>query len=101
MWFALDAFIPLVEISKNSSIKIDLDLLFLQQGYRVTKVCSKIDLMNQKWCVLCQTRLIKQVYQPFCSERCRNQDLGNWLTGLYHIAEDRIDSDNNDRQDKS
>ena len=23
---------------------------------------------------------------PFCSERCRNVDLGRWLTGRYTIA---------------
>lgn len=23
---------------------------------------------------------------PFCSPRCKNVDLGNWLDGRYHIA---------------
>ncbi|MFI5397037.1 MAG: DNA gyrase inhibitor YacG [Candidatus Binatia bacterium] len=24
-------------------------------------------------------------YRPFCSERCRLQDLGNWASERYHI----------------
>jgi endogenous inhibitor of DNA gyrase (YacG/DUF329 family) len=25
-------------------------------------------------------------YRPFCSERCKLVDLGNWVTGAYRIA---------------
>jgi len=28
-------------------------------------------------------------HQPFCSERCRLVDLGNWLGGKYRIAGER------------
>jgi endogenous inhibitor of DNA gyrase (YacG/DUF329 family) len=27
-------------------------------------------------------------YRPFCSERCKNIDLGAWSTGQYGIAAD-------------
>jgi endogenous inhibitor of DNA gyrase (YacG/DUF329 family) len=30
---------------------------------------------------------------PFCSERCRLVDLGNWLDGKYQIERDPDDSD--------
>jgi endogenous inhibitor of DNA gyrase (YacG/DUF329 family) len=33
---------------------------------------------------------------PFCTERCRLVDLGNWLDGRYRIAstnDERIDDD--------
>jgi endogenous inhibitor of DNA gyrase (YacG/DUF329 family) len=28
----------------------------------------------------------EQRWQPFCSERCRSVDLGNWLDASYRIA---------------
>jgi uncharacterized protein len=27
-------------------------------------------------------------YRPFCSERCKMLDLGNWLSGSYGIPEE-------------
>lgn len=30
---------------------------------------------------------------PFCSERCRDVDLGNWLTGKYAIPGAPVDID--------
>jgi endogenous inhibitor of DNA gyrase (YacG/DUF329 family) len=27
-------------------------------------------------------------FRPFCSERCRLIDLGNWISGNYRIAEE-------------
>lgn len=45
-------------------------------------------------------------YAPFCSDRCRLIDLGNWATGKYRIstpappeeAEEPVDEDD-DRED--
>jgi uncharacterized protein len=28
-------------------------------------------------------------FRPFCSERCRTIDLGNWVSGAYRIPEDQ------------
>jgi len=36
-------------------------------------------------CPICQKSTDKQ-YQPFCSKRCADLDLGKWLTGAYAIA---------------
>jgi uncharacterized protein len=30
---------------------------------------------------------------PFCSQRCRDVDLGNWLTGKYAIPGEPVDID--------
>jgi uncharacterized protein len=30
----------------------------------------------------------RNLFLPFCSERCRTIDLGNWLDGKYVIEED-------------
>jgi len=32
-------------------------------------------------------------HQPFCSERCRNIDLGRWLKGSYKIESDEGEDD--------
>ena len=37
-------------------------------------------------------------FMPFCSERCRLIDLGNWASGQYRIAGER--NDVNDRPDE-
>jgi endogenous inhibitor of DNA gyrase (YacG/DUF329 family) len=42
-------------------------------------------------CVLCRQRPIDPAYQPFCSERCRVQDLGRWIDGRYRVPAERPD----------
>jgi len=37
-------------------------------------------------CVLCNTRPADERWRPFCSERCRNEDLARWADGSYRIA---------------
>jgi len=36
-------------------------------------------------CVLCRTRPVDQRWRPFCSERCRNEDLARWADGRYNV----------------
>ena len=36
-------------------------------------------------CPSCQKAANKS-FAPFCSERCKDVDLGKWLTGSYAIA---------------
>jgi len=31
--------------------------------------------------------------RPFCSERCRMQDLGNWASGQYTVPVEEFDSE--------
>jgi uncharacterized protein len=28
-------------------------------------------------------------FRPFCSERCKTIDLGNWISGAFRIPEDQ------------
>ena len=55
-------------------------------------------------CPICEKETAP-VYRPFCSRRCADLDLGNWLTGQYSIPSDELEevaSDNQaDRQDES
>jgi endogenous inhibitor of DNA gyrase (YacG/DUF329 family) len=41
-------------------------------------------------CVLCRIRPADERWRPFCSERCRNEDLARWADGRYHIAGDPV-----------
>jgi len=38
-------------------------------------------------CVLCRTRPVEAPWRPFCSERCRNEDLARWADGRYRVAD--------------
>jgi len=36
-------------------------------------------------CVYCKRKPFIQGFKPFCSKRCADLDLGQWLTGGYAI----------------
>jgi hypothetical protein len=36
-------------------------------------------------CVLCHRRPADDTWRPFCSERCKRQDLARWLDGVYRV----------------
>jgi uncharacterized protein len=41
-------------------------------------------------CVLCRQRPVDARWRPFCSERCRNQDLAQWADGGYRVAAEPV-----------
>jgi endogenous inhibitor of DNA gyrase (YacG/DUF329 family) len=43
-------------------------------------------------CVYCRQRPIESPWQPFCSTRCKDADLGRWLRGDYRAAGERQES---------
>ena len=47
-------------------------------------------------CVLCRTRPADARWRPFCSERCRNEDLARWADGRYRIASEAVPSADTD-----
>ena len=47
-------------------------------------------------CVLCRTQPRDVRWRPFCSERCRNEDLARWADGAYRIASDPVPSPDRD-----
>ena len=55
-------------------------------------------------CPICENKTTAE-YRPFCSRRCADLDLGNWLTGQYAIPLDESEEtgadDQTDRQDAS
>ena len=36
-------------------------------------------------CVFCRQRPSERVWRPFCSERCKLQDLARWADGSYRV----------------
>lgn len=47
-------------------------------------------------CVLCRRQPQDEHWRPFCSERCRNEDLARWADGRYRIAGDPLPTDGRD-----
>ena len=45
---------------------------------------------DARLCVLCRTRPVDERWRPFCSERCRNEDLARWADGRYRVAAEPI-----------
>jgi endogenous inhibitor of DNA gyrase (YacG/DUF329 family) len=41
-------------------------------------------------CVLCRQRPVEATWRPFCSERCRNEDLARWAEGHYRVAAEPV-----------
>lgn len=48
-------------------------------------------------CVHCRRRPIDPVWRPFCSERCKLLDLGEWLGERYRVAGAPVPADQEDR----
>jgi hypothetical protein len=47
--------------------------------------------MSQPLCVFCRRHSVEQEWRPFCSERCKLQDLARWADGTYRAAAEPID----------
>jgi endogenous inhibitor of DNA gyrase (YacG/DUF329 family) len=41
-------------------------------------------------CVLCRSRPVDARWRPFCSERCRNEDLARWAVGRYRVGDETV-----------
>jgi endogenous inhibitor of DNA gyrase (YacG/DUF329 family) len=52
-------------------------------------------------CVLCGRHPQNDRWRPFCSERCRNEDLARWADGRYRVAGDPVPAAGNDANDES
>jgi endogenous inhibitor of DNA gyrase (YacG/DUF329 family) len=59
-------------------------------------------------CVVCHLRPADTRFRPFCSERCRNEDLARWADGRYSVAGEAVpdhdsdaDADTSPRRDQA
>jgi uncharacterized protein len=41
-------------------------------------------------CVFCRRQPVDPEWRPFCSERCKLQDLARWATGAYKIPAEPV-----------
>jgi uncharacterized protein len=41
-------------------------------------------------CVFCRRRPVNPAWRPFCSERCKVQDLAKWADGSYRLAAEPV-----------
>jgi endogenous inhibitor of DNA gyrase (YacG/DUF329 family) len=41
-------------------------------------------------CVFCRRQQVDPAWRPFCSERCRVQDLARWADGSYHVPAEPV-----------
>jgi endogenous inhibitor of DNA gyrase (YacG/DUF329 family) len=41
-------------------------------------------------CVLCRRHPVDPAWRPFCSERCKRQDLARWADGSYRVPGERL-----------
>lgn len=48
--------------------------------------------MKPKKCPICEARLVKSEFKPFCSKRCADIDLSRWLKGGYAIPGASLDT---------
>jgi endogenous inhibitor of DNA gyrase (YacG/DUF329 family) len=46
--------------------------------------------MPSTLCVLCRKHPVDDAWRPFCSERCKLQDLAKWADADYRIAGEPI-----------
>jgi endogenous inhibitor of DNA gyrase (YacG/DUF329 family) len=49
-------------------------------------------------CVFCRRRAVDPAWRPFCSERCKLQDLARWADGTYRVTGDPVDDDSDERE---
>lgn len=42
-------------------------------------------------CPICHKLVSDNRYRPFCSKRCADVDLGNWLDGSYSVPVQELD----------
>jgi endogenous inhibitor of DNA gyrase (YacG/DUF329 family) len=42
--------------------------------------------MPEALCVFCRTHPVDPAWRPFCSERCKLQDLARWADSGYRVA---------------
>ena len=54
----------------------------------------KDNVIKTHKCPICNKISEETKYKPFCSKRCADVDLGNWLNGSYAVpAQDLDESD--------
>jgi endogenous inhibitor of DNA gyrase (YacG/DUF329 family) len=51
-------------------------------------------------CVFCLRQAAQPPWEPFCSERCKLQDLARWVDGDYRVPAEPVQQDPDDSTDQ-
>ena len=51
-------------------------------------------------CVFCRRHQVVVAWRPFCSERCKLQDLARWADGAYAVPGEADDSERERQTDE-
>jgi uncharacterized protein len=52
-------------------------------------------------CVFCRRHPVDPAWRPFCSERCKLQDLARWADGAYKIPGPPVTPDGREEPDEN
>jgi endogenous inhibitor of DNA gyrase (YacG/DUF329 family) len=52
-------------------------------------------------CVFCRRESARAPWVPFCSERCKLQDLARWVDGGYRVPAEKVPQDSETVDDES
>ena len=50
-------------------------------------------------CVFCRKNPVEAKWRPFCSERCKLQDLARWADGTYRVAAEPVNPESEAGED--
>jgi endogenous inhibitor of DNA gyrase (YacG/DUF329 family) len=50
-------------------------------------------------CVFCRRETAQAPWVPFCSERCKLQDLAGWIDGRYRVPAEPVQEEADSEQD--
>jgi uncharacterized protein len=50
-------------------------------------------------CVFCRRQPVDPAWRPFCSERCKMQDLARWADGTYRVGGDPVNVPETEKSD--
>ena len=56
-----------------------------RRGYRIAL------MPDAQLCVFCRRQPVDPAWRPFCSERCKGQDLARWADGRYRVPGERVE----------
>ena len=52
-------------------------------------------------CVFCRKNPVEAKWRPFCSERCKLQDLAHWADGTYRAPAEPVNPASGDGEDNT
>ena len=55
--------------------------------------------MTAALCVFCRRQPVDPEWRPFCSERCKLQDLARWAGGAYRVPGETVPDEGDDQKD--